>query len=64
MKDVRCIDLYSVTTSGVSVSSFCFERSALSYAREVRLASFVVACKGRVLHWEGVADPHAVLRAA
>lgn len=64
MSNMRCIDLYTVTPAGVSIASFGFERSALSYAREADLASYVIACKGHILHWHGVKDPHAVLRAA
>ena len=64
MNNVRCVDLYSLNTNNqVTITSFCFERTALNFARESGLTSFVIALRGRVLHSEGV-NPTNFMRAA
>lgn len=62
MTNARPVTLYTKTPAGVAQSAFSFERSALACAREQELAQFVIAINGRILHWEGVSDPHAFIR--
>jgi hypothetical protein len=51
----RCVNVYSYNTAGqVSITSFCFERSALRYAAEERLSTYKIMVGDHVIRREGV----------
>lgn len=66
MNNARCVDLYTRNSNGqVTITAFCFERSALNYARELGASEFVIAVLGRVLTWgPNTKDPVAFMQEA
>jgi hypothetical protein len=48
---MRCVDLSYPLNGGTMVVSFCFERTALAYAREIGLATYKISVKGHVIYW-------------
>jgi hypothetical protein len=59
MDNARAVTLYNkAPLGGIVQSSFCFERSALNYAREAGLSQFVIAVNGRVLHSHNVGNTY------
>lgn len=48
--DKRCVDVITINERGErSITSFCFERTALTYVREAGLTGYTVSIRGRVI---------------
>lgn len=55
MTNARCIDLHiPAANGGISITSFCFERTALAYAREINAPIYKIMCNGHTLRSEGL----------
>ncbi len=47
---MRCVDLtWTNSTNQLFVVSFCFERTAKSYAQELGLKSYTISVRGHII---------------
>lgn len=54
MTNSRCIDLHiPAANGGVSITSFCFERTALAYVAEIGATTYKITCGSHTLRRAG-----------